>query len=187
VRAVRVRARALARASFFAAKTTGSPPPTRCRARGLPMLPTPMIAVVNLTPFRATIRQTSLPPRPGDRIPEPVVRDPSGMLLEWSLGHPRCSCSDGSASATCSTACWTRRARATAACWRCTASPALARPRSSTMRLRRERTSASPARSASMGRSSSRSRRSSSSARRASTSSSACPIPSAMPSRSRSG
>ena len=34
---------------------------------------------------------------------KPVVHDPGGMLREWSSGHPRCSCLDGTASATCST------------------------------------------------------------------------------------
>jgi hypothetical protein len=68
---------------------------------------------------------------------KPVVRDPGGMLRRWSSGHRRCSCSDGSAKATCSTACWRRRATAAAACWRCTASRASARPRCSIMWSRR--------------------------------------------------
>ena len=70
----------------------------------------------------------------------------------WPREHPQCSCSAGSASATCSTACWRPRVTATAPCWRSTASPASARPRCSNTRSRRAGTSASPARSESRGR-----------------------------------
>jgi len=45
-------ASACARDWSFAARTTTSPWLTRCWASALPMLPTPIIAMVNLTPFK---------------------------------------------------------------------------------------------------------------------------------------
>src|SRR5690349_16499784 len=58
-------ASAFACASSAAARTTRSSPATRCRAIVLPRLPTPMIAVVTATPFRAAVPAASR--RPGRR------------------------------------------------------------------------------------------------------------------------
>jgi len=62
-------ARACARDSSFAARTTGSPPATRCLARALPMLPTPTIAVV-IVPAFAELASSHVSVMPSGRSPK---------------------------------------------------------------------------------------------------------------------
>ena len=109
------------------------------------------------------------------------------MLSGWPRGHPRCSCSGGSASATCSSGCWRPRATVMARSSWCTETPALARPRCSSTRLRRAKIFASFALQASRGRWNSTTRRCNSSVRRSSSSSSVSLILSVTRSASPSG
>src|SRR5436190_7241268 len=86
--------------SSFAARTTGSPPRTRCRASVPPMLPIPMIAVAMATPPFVLDPATNEPYPPdiplakravdGDLV-ESVLENGELLLVELrdeQVGHP---------------------------------------------------------------------------------------------------